>query len=248
MQEFKVCKAVRAIFIHINSIKRVTNFFLSRTIKIRNIFYSLAISAFLIAFSTVVYASTVTLAWDQNPESDIAGYKVHYGTFTASYDYSVDVGNYTSCTISDLQEGTTYYFAATAYNSQLNESDFSEELAYTIPITPQPSDPTIYVSDISIDLFKKGPNYQARAYVIVWDEIGRAVREAVVSGHWFLNGKYINEVSDSSDRKGVAKLILNKMRAQSGDQLTLMITDVVTYGYSYDSGSNIADEISINFP
>lgn len=196
----------------------------------------------------ITYASQVTLAWDQNPEPDIAGYKVHYGTSTRNYEHRVDVGNYTSCTISDLQEGTTYYFAATAYNSQLNESDFSEEIGYTIPIPSPPSDPTIYVSDISIDLFKKGPSYQASVFVIVWDEIDRAVKEAIVSGQWFLNGKYINEVSDSSDKKGVAKLILNKVRAQSGDQLTLMITDVVKYGYSYDFGSNIVDEISTNFP
>jgi hypothetical protein len=248
MQAFKVCNAVHAIFVNINSSKRVTNFSLSRTISIRNTFFSLAIGAFLIAFSAVVYASTVILAWDQSPENDIAGCKVHYGTSTRNYDYSVDVGNYTSCTISDLQEGSTYYFAATAYNSQLSESQFSEEIAYTIPITTQPSDPAIYISDNSIDIFKKGPNYRARAYVTVWDEIGRAVGGAVVSGQWLLNGNYISEVSDSSDRKGVAKLILNKVRAQSGDQLTLMITDVVKCGYSYDSDSNIAYEISKNFP
>jgi len=199
------------------------------------------------------YASTVTLAWDQNPESDIAGYKVHYGTSTRNYDYSVNAGNYTSCTISGLQEGTTYYFAVTAYVSQMIESDFSEELAYTIQLSPQPSnsmisDPAIYVSDSSIDLIKKGPNYYARAYITIGDDLDRAIEGAIVSAQWLLNGKYINEVSDSSDRKGVVKFNLNKVTAQSGDQLTLMITDVVKYGYSYDFSSNIADEISINFP
>jgi hypothetical protein len=78
-------------------------------------------------------AATVTLAWDKNPEPNLAGYKVHYGTSTGNYDYSVDVGNYTSCTISGLQEGTTYYFAATAYDSNNFESNLSEELAYMIP-------------------------------------------------------------------------------------------------------------------
>ena len=215
------------------------------------IFLSMLCTFYLIPLIT--YASTVTLAWDQNPESDLAGYNIHYGTSSRNYDYSVDTGNSPSCTISGLQEGTTYYFAVTAYDSQANESDFSEEIAYTMPMPPQPSAstisaPAIYVSDSSIDLLKKGPNYYAIAYVTVWDYLGTAVRDAIVSGQWFLNGKYINEVSDSSDRKGAAKLILNKVRAKSGDQLTLMITDVVKYGYSYDSSSNIADEISINFP
>jgi hypothetical protein len=78
-------------------------------------------------------AATVTLAWAKNSEPDIAGYKMHYGTTSGSYDYSVDVGNYTSCTISGLQEGTTYYFAATAYDTDNFESNLSEEFAYKIP-------------------------------------------------------------------------------------------------------------------
>jgi hypothetical protein len=73
------------------------------------------------------------LAWAKNSEPDIAGYKMHYGTTSGSYDYSVDVGNYTSCTISGLQEGETYYFAATAYDTDNFESNLSEEFAYKIP-------------------------------------------------------------------------------------------------------------------
>lgn len=206
----------------------------------------------LYLITPVTYAAQIALAWDAS-EGSVAGYKIHYGTKSGDYDYSVNVGNYTSCTISDLQEGTTYYFSATAYNSYLSESDFSEEIEYTIPITLQPYDSTIsesaiYVLDSSIDLYKKGPNYFASAFVIVWDDMDRPVKGAIVSGQWFLNGKFISEVSDSSDKKGVAKLILNKVRAQSGDQLTLIITDVVKYDYIYDFDSNIADEISINFP
>jgi hypothetical protein len=86
-------------------------------------------------------AATVTIAWDKNLESDIAGYKMHYGTTSGSYDYSVDVGNYTSSAISGLAEGTTYYFAATAYNTNNIESSLSEELVHTIPIPPSPPPP-----------------------------------------------------------------------------------------------------------
>ena len=42
---------------------------------------------------------------------------MHYGTISGVYAYNVNVGNNTSCTISGLEEGTTYYFAATAYNT-----------------------------------------------------------------------------------------------------------------------------------
>jgi hypothetical protein len=86
----------------------------------------------LAPYASVADAATVTIAWDKNPEPDVAGYTVHYGTSTGSYDYSVNVGNHTSCTISGLQEDTTYYFAATAYDTNNFESNLSEELVYTI--------------------------------------------------------------------------------------------------------------------
>jgi hypothetical protein len=75
-------------------------------------------------------AAQIELTWEPSPGS-VTGYNVHYGSSSANYDHSVDVGNNTSCTISGLQEGKTYYFAATAYNA-VEESNFSEELVYTI--------------------------------------------------------------------------------------------------------------------
>ena len=63
-------------------------------------------------------ASTVAVAWDKSPETDVIGYKFHYGTVSKKYQYTVDVKNNTSCSISGLSENTTYYFAATAYNDK----------------------------------------------------------------------------------------------------------------------------------
>jgi len=84
-------------------------------------------------FATFVIAAQVTLEWDPNSEPDLAGYKIYYGTSSENYDMSVDVGNWTSCTIAGFEEGATYYFAATAYDAYGNESDFSEEVSTTIP-------------------------------------------------------------------------------------------------------------------
>jgi hypothetical protein len=94
-------------------------------------------------------AATVTIAWNQNPESDIAGYKIHYGTFSGIYQHDVDVGNHTSCTISSLAEGTKYFFSATAYNSENTESDFSEEITYTPGSEPDP--PAETLDEVIID-------------------------------------------------------------------------------------------------
>ena len=95
------------------------------------------------------FAAQATLAWDQNPESDIAGYKIHYGTVSGNYQYDVDVGNSTSCTISGLTEGTKYYFAATAYNAA-GESELSQEISYTpsaAPNTPSDSLDEVIIDD-----------------------------------------------------------------------------------------------------
>jgi endo-1,3(4)-beta-glucanase len=95
-------------------------------------------TVYLVPCTSVADAATLTLGWDKNPESDITGYKIHYGTASGSYDYNVDVGNYTSCNISGLAENTTYYFAATAYNA-IGESNLSKEIVYNVSSETNPS-------------------------------------------------------------------------------------------------------------
>ena len=57
------------------------------------------------------------LTWAANPESDVAGYKVHYGSSTGySFSNAVDVGDVTSYTLSGLSVSDT--IAVTAYDTQ----------------------------------------------------------------------------------------------------------------------------------
>ena len=53
--------------------------------------------------------------------------------FKQVFPNSVDVGNRTSCTVTNLLDKTTYYFAATDYNGIGQESAFSNEVVYTTP-------------------------------------------------------------------------------------------------------------------
>lgn len=71
----------------------------------------------------------VLLSWDPNPEPDIAGYRIHYGTNSRVYPTILDVGNVTCTVVTNLTECTLYYFAATAYNTSALESDLSEEVS-----------------------------------------------------------------------------------------------------------------------
>ncbi|MFW6139179.1 MAG: fibronectin type III domain-containing protein [Spirochaetota bacterium] len=74
----------------------------------------------------------VTVVWDPNTEPDLEGYKLYYGFGSRDYGYVVNVGD-TTYTIKDLVPGETYYIAATAYNTEGMESDYSEEAVYTVP-------------------------------------------------------------------------------------------------------------------
>ena len=81
-------------------------------------------------------AESVTLAWDRNPETDVTGYQLYYGTNSGIYSQTVNVGNTTEVVIPDLESRTTYYAVVTAYNTAGLESFLSEELAFKIGPTP----------------------------------------------------------------------------------------------------------------
>jgi hypothetical protein len=71
-----------------------------------------------------------TLEWDPNSEPDLAGYKLHYGLASRSYETTIDVGNQTTYTITDFEVGQTYYISATAYNTSGLESGYSNEVIF----------------------------------------------------------------------------------------------------------------------
>ena len=103
------------------------------------ILFNLSVTAlYFIVSSTIVYAGQITLGWDKSTESDVIGCKIYYGTATGNYTQSIKIAspNITTCTILNLSDGQRYYFAATAYNAELIESDYSAEVFATIsPIT-----------------------------------------------------------------------------------------------------------------
>lgn len=67
-------------------------------------------------------------SWDE-----LAGYKIYYGTSSGNYTEMIDINDPqdTEYTIVSLAFGT-YYFAATAYDTSGNETDFSNEVSKTI--------------------------------------------------------------------------------------------------------------------
>jgi len=77
-------------------------------------------------------AAQATLTWDPpDVSTDVTGYMIHYGTASGDYSEGVDVGNTKSYTVSNLIDGRTYYFAATAYNHAGVQSGYSNEVSNT---------------------------------------------------------------------------------------------------------------------
>ena len=69
-----------------------------------------------------VSGSDVILNWSANEESDLVGYKLHYGSPTGySYTSTVDLGNVTTYTITGGDIATEY--AITSYDSSLDGTD-----------------------------------------------------------------------------------------------------------------------------
>ncbi len=75
-----------------------------------------------------------SLEWDPNPEPYIAGYNVYSGETSRNYTRFFDVGPQTSFPLTNLNAGTTYFLAVTAYDENRLESQFSDEILYTPPV------------------------------------------------------------------------------------------------------------------
>ena len=87
------------------------------------------------AFSTTVPAGqNVTLTWSASTGTNVVGYNIYYGGASGDYTNMINAGNVTNFTISSLTAGVTYYFAVTAYDGLGQESAYSSEISYLVPV------------------------------------------------------------------------------------------------------------------
>jgi hypothetical protein len=88
-------------------------------------------TAMLLALPALQSAS-IPLAWSPSIDPGVVGYKIYWWPAAGGATNSVDVGNVTKTTITGLTEDTTYYFAATSYDTNGVESDFSNQIELTV--------------------------------------------------------------------------------------------------------------------
>ena len=97
-----------------------------------------ALTLMFLALCASAAAASVTLAWDPNKETDLAGYKLYYGTALGVYGAPIILGKVTTHTLTGLPNGT-FYFALTAFNTSGMESGYSNVVTTTISDPPPPS-------------------------------------------------------------------------------------------------------------
>ncbi len=129
----------------------------------------------------------VDLSWNSNPERDLAGYNVYY-SYTYDGKYTL-IGSTHNNYYTDFgaNNGTTYYYAVTAYDYNGNESQLSYE---DVSATPRPEGfnqtvfdyrqfpdnggfsfttyTTVPYDDNSSDFFFE--NYNGTYYIDVWND------------------------------------------------------------------------------
>ncbi|HXK61211.1 MAG TPA: hypothetical protein PLP42_15090, partial [Acidobacteriota bacterium] len=85
--------------------------------------------------SNWLFPASVSLAWNPNPEKDIAGYWIYRST-TSGKGYSrVNLNPVTTTSFVDtsVAPGLTYYYAVTAVSTSGEESPKSNEVQATVP-------------------------------------------------------------------------------------------------------------------
>ena len=95
----------------------------------------------------LLFAASITLAWNASKENDLLGYKIYYGqTNGGPYSSVVNVGNPAPVdgriqgTVPGLTCGETYYFVCVAINDANVESTYSGQISVT-PVSEVPGTP-----------------------------------------------------------------------------------------------------------
>lgn len=133
----------------------------------------------------------VYLDWNHSPERDVAGYKVW-----VSYSYSgryeligTTGGNYFDD--KGVRNGTTYYYAVSAYDYSNNESELSDALAFA---TPRPEGFGVSIND-----------YRTRPATAGYDfstySVGQYNDKYTDIFYEYYNGEYYMNVWDDTDIK-----------------------------------------------
>jgi hypothetical protein len=163
--------------------------------------------------------------------SDFSGVEYY---FACAAGGGHDSGWQTSPTYTDtgLTAGLTYTYAVLARDKSvnLNETVWSSTASAT---TPLPA--TMHVESITLTAPKSGKNYAGRATVVIYDNLGKPVSGATVTGQ-FTGG--FNEVrSATTDATGKA-VLTTATKSRSIPSFTFCVQKATHSAFTYDAAAN----------
>ncbi len=100
--------------------------------------------------------SFIEISWYSSPDRDVMGYNVYVSSsYDGDYRY-IGTTHRLSYIDNGARNGTTYYYAVTAYDDANNESRLSKDLAYD---TPRPEGMNVLLSDYRTQPTKAGYDF-----------------------------------------------------------------------------------------
>lgn len=148
----------------------------------------------LISFIQSFASTQVSLEWNPNSETDLAGYRVFSHEEGKSYDYTNPIweGTTNYCTIYNLDETKNYYFVARAFNNTGLESGDSNEVYLESTSVPVNQPPTA----------NAGPTQMVEEGKIVTLDGSNSIDpdDGIASYHWVQTGGPNATLSDSSSK------------------------------------------------
>jgi hypothetical protein len=206
-----------------------------------------------LSFAAVAEAGMITITWDRNTESNLAGYIVSYGLASGRVDATVDVGLNTTWTLTP-NSNQTYYFRVQAYNTDGAKSPYSNEASGSSGVisTPSPGptpapNPGGSVPKMSVDIPAQGSTVQAGFAVAGWAaDLGAASGPGVDAIHvWAypVTGAapfFVGAGAIGGTRGDVAAAFGKPGMATSGFSLTISDIAPGTYDLAVFARSTIA--------
>jgi hypothetical protein len=173
--------------------------------------------------------TTVTLAWDPNPEPEVTGYTVYVGTVPGSFYTSFNVGNRTNWTITGLTNSVQYYFGVQARSSTGAVSPVAVLGHVTPPVVPPNSEGarSDFNGDGRFDLVWQ---HSSTSQLVAWHMNGAAVvssrflTPSAVGAGWNLKG------SGDLNQDGKPDLIF---QSNAGDLAFWLMDGAFNFGFGW---------------
>ncbi len=181
---------------------------------------------------------TVSLDWNNNSESDLAGYNVYRSATSGGGYIKVNSSLLASSAYTDstVINGSTYYYVVTAVNTGNYESAYSGQVAAT-PSSGGGGPTSMHVDSITVTTAPQGAKLKGRAIVVIKDNNGNPVSNATVTGTF--TGSFNETRSGTTNASGTATIDTYASYQKSAVTSIHFCVTNVTGSLTYNSGANV---------